>query len=110
MLAGLREWLKNGLQIPEKIKVATAAYRDEQDILGDWIGERCNTGAGCSEKKSALYADYQVWAKQNGHGAFSQTKLTRRLNGRSHPLAADKRTVHGLALNRADALGLRRNL
>jgi putative DNA primase/helicase len=105
----LREWRKNGLQIPTKIKVATAAYRDELDILGDWIDENCKTGAGCSEKKSVLYADYSYWAKQNGHNPLAQGKLTRRLNERSYKLAADKRTVHGLALTRAGALGLGSN-
>ena len=44
MLAGLRDCLRSGLQIPEKIKAATAAYREEQDILGDWIAENCDTG------------------------------------------------------------------
>jgi putative DNA primase/helicase len=108
-LAGLREWRMNGLQVPEKIKAATAAYRDEQDIIGDWIGENCKTGAGCSEKKSVLYADYQQWAKQNGHNPLAQARLTRRLNGRTYKLAADKRTVHGLALIGVGA-GLPRNV
>jgi putative DNA primase/helicase len=82
MLDGLQEYRKHGLQTPEKIKAATAAYREKQDILGDWIGENCKTGAGCSEKKGDLYADYQDWAKRNGHGVLAQGKLTRRLNER----------------------------
>ena len=43
MLAGLREYQRNGLQVPEKIKGATAAYRDEQDIIGEWVAERCKS-------------------------------------------------------------------
>lgn len=110
LLAGLREYRKHGLQTPEKIKAATAAYREEQDILGEWIGEKCETGAGCSEKKSLLYADYSVWATLNGHKPLAQGRLTRRLNERGYRLAADKRTVHGLALTRVGALGLGRNI
>ena len=98
MLSGLRAYQKDGLQIPEEIKAATAAYREEQDILGDWIGESCKTGAGCSVKKSDLYAGYVGWAKQNGHKPSSQSKLTRRLKERGYTVAADKRTVNGLAL------------
>lgn len=107
-LAGLREWRKSGLQIPRQITAATAAYRDEQDILGDWIAENCNTGVGCSEIKGALYADYAEWAKQNGHKPLAQGRLTRRLNERGYRLAADKRTVHGLALTSGRALRLGR--
>jgi putative DNA primase/helicase len=106
MLAGLREWRKNGLQTPEKIKAATAAYREEQDIIGDWIDENCKTGAGCSQRKTELYCNYTVWAEASGHRPLSQSKLTRRLNGRGFELAGDKRTVQGLAL----AHGLTRNV
>ena len=105
-LAGLRAYLKEGLKVPDKIKAATAAYRDEQDILGEWIAENCITGAGCSAKKGVLYADYREWAERNGHKPLAQGRLTRRLNERGYKLAADKRTVNGLAL----AHGLGRNL
>src|SRR5208337_79429 len=98
VLAGLLDCLQSGLQIPEKIKAATAAYRDEQDVLGDWITENCDTGASCSVKKSVLYADYGSWAQRNGHKPLAQGRLTRRLNERGYKLAADKRTVTGLAV------------
>jgi P4 family phage/plasmid primase-like protien len=97
-LAGLRDWLRSGLQIPEKIKAATAAYRDEQDILGDWIAENCDTGPSCSVQKRVLYANYVSWTDRNGHRPFSQSRLTRRLNDRGYEVAPDKRTVIGLAL------------
>jgi putative DNA primase/helicase len=109
-LAGLREWQRGGLQIPKKVAASTAAYREEQDIIGEWISEKCENGAGCSEKKSLLYADYSVWAALNGHKPLAQGRLTRRLNERGYRLAADKRTVHGLALARGGALGLGRNI
>ncbi len=36
-LNGLRKWQQGGLAIPQSITAATAAYRDEQDIIGDWV-------------------------------------------------------------------------
>ena len=90
--------LADRLPIPPKIKAATTAYRDEQDILGDWIAENCITGATCSVKKAELYADYVSWTKENGHKPFSQSRLTRRLNERSFKVGADKRTVTGLCM------------
>lgn len=100
MLAGLREYQENGLQIPQQIAGATAAYRDEQDIIGEWIRENCNTGAGSSAHKHALYHDYTAWCDANGHKPLAQGRLTRRLNDRNFRLAPDKRTVHGLARKR----------
>ncbi len=58
LLAGLRDCLQSGLQIPAKIKTATNAYRDEQDILADWVSGNCIAGASCSVMKTDLYADY----------------------------------------------------
>ncbi len=110
LLIGSRDSVQNGLQTPANIKAATAAYRDEQDILADWIAENCNTGATCSTKKGDLYADYVLWTKENGHKPFSQSRLTRRLNERGYKLAADKRTVHGLALTSVSELRLGRNV
>ncbi|MGO9359512.1 MAG: phage/plasmid primase, P4 family, partial [Xanthobacteraceae bacterium] len=98
LLLGLRDFMKIGLPMPAKIKTATANYRDEQDILGDWIAENCDTGLNCSVQKTVLYANYVSWTKENGHKPFSQSRLTRRLNERQHKLAADKRTVTGLSL------------
>jgi putative DNA primase/helicase len=105
MLVGLREWLRNGLQTPEPIKAATDAYREEQDIIGDWIREDCITGVECSERKGVLYTHYTDWAQRNGHKPLAQGRLTRRLNDRGFKLAADKRTVHGLAPTTGDPLG-----
>jgi putative DNA primase/helicase len=96
------------LRVPEKTKGDTAAYRDEQDIIGEWIAENCDTGPGCSMQKSSLYLDYGSWTGRNGHRPCSQTKLTRRLNERGHKLAADKRTVTGLSLK--SPAGMARNV
>jgi len=62
MLDGYREWRRNGLQVPPVIAQATAAYRDEQDIIGDWIAERCDMTAASLTPKGDLHADYAHWA------------------------------------------------
>lgn len=98
-LEGLRQWQRNGLAAPKNIEAATAAYRDEQDLLGEWIGDHCDTGAGCTDQKVKLYRAYRAWALSNGHHPLAQGRLTRRLNERGYRLMTDKRTVTGLKLN-----------
>ncbi len=98
-LEGLRVWQRAGLHIPKKIEAATAAYRDEQDVIGEWINDHCDTGAGRSERKQELYRAYRAWSTVNGHHPFAQVRLTRRLKERGYHLQADKRTVAGLSLN-----------
>jgi phage/plasmid-associated DNA primase len=86
---------QNGLQTPKKIIAATAAYRDEQDMIGEWIGERCKTGPGCSAVKGDLYKDY---CNTKLPRVFAQTRLTRRLTDLGHALTKDKRKVLGITL------------
>lgn len=97
-LRGLKEWQRNGLQVPAAIEASTTAYRDEQDIIGEWITDRCQTGTGCREAKGVLYANYTSWAIENGHRPLAQVRLTRRLTERGYRAAPDKRTVTGIAL------------
>jgi putative DNA primase/helicase len=100
-LEGLRQWQRHGLMVPKKIEVATAAYRDEMDIIGEWVGDHCETGAGCTVNKSEAYKAYRSWALDNGHHPLAQGRLTRRLNERGYKVQADKRTIGGLRLNKA---------
>jgi putative DNA primase/helicase len=97
-LAGLRALRRGGMQIPKSVQDATASYRDDQDILGEWLSERCHMAATLNAVKSKVYLDYKDWAKSNGHEPMSQTRLTRRLNDRGLRLQPDRRTVAGLAL------------
>lgn len=100
-LEGLRQWQKDGLTAPAGIRNATAAYRQEQDIIGEWILDRCNTGPNCSVQKPDLYRAYRRWCEDNGHSPCGQSKLTRRLNERGYHLQKDRRTVGGLNLKGA---------
>ena len=97
-LAGLFAWRKGGLQVPGPIRAATDAYRDENDIIGEWIAENYEVGAGGTVKKADLYIDYREWCIRNGHQPLAQGRLTRRLKERGFQLAPDKRTVLGLSL------------
>ena len=103
-LDGLRQWQRHGLQVPKKIDAATTAYRDEMDIIGEWIGEHCDTGAGCTAPKAKVYRAYHTWALGNGHHPLAQARLSRRLNDRGYKPLPDKRTIGGLSLNKAGEL------
>jgi putative DNA primase/helicase len=98
-LEGLRQWQAGGLAVPQKILAATEEYRDEQDVIGEWIADHCDTGAGRTIKKDQAYKAYQNWALANGHHPMAQKRLTRRLSERKFKLLPDKRSIGGLALN-----------
>src|SRR6266581_4346231 len=45
-IAGLRAWRKEGLGEPRHVIRATKAYREEQDVFGSFLDERCDVGEG----------------------------------------------------------------
>ena len=103
-LEGLRQWQKGGLAVPQAIAQSTDAYRQEQDIIGEWILDTCDAGRNCSARKPDLYRAYRSWCEVNGHMPCGQSKLTRRLNERGYQLQSDRRSVRGLSLKGAAPL------
>lgn len=73
---GCREWQRDGLGLPEEVKVATAAYRTDQDILGVFVEERCFVNREARTKAADLYAAYCAWCKMGG-----ETQTTQRAFG-----------------------------
>jgi putative DNA primase/helicase len=98
MLAGLWDYKTNGLTVPPAIQVATAAYRTEQDLVGEWIADNCVTGVGLHEEKRSLYFDYSAWAKASNYKPVSQKRLTRQLGERGYQRDPGKRLILGIAL------------
>lgn len=75
-LAGCREWLDEGLTDPQAIVDATAEYRGESDVLGNFIAERCETGQAWHRvRASALYANYRKWCEEIGEREMSQKRF-----------------------------------
>jgi phage/plasmid primase, P4 family, C-terminal domain len=103
-LTGLQKYQQAGLAIPPKVDAATAAYRNDLDIIGDWINDHCNLSASLKMRKDEAYRAYQKWCIQNGHHYVAKQRFTRKLGERHYPLLPDKRTIGGLELNPAGAM------
>lgn len=94
MIEGFKEWKRIGLATPPAVNGASAKYRQEMDVLSDFIEERCEVNSLVSAANAPLYASYFEWAKDNGlrprsHKWFSQelqrkgyTQSPDRANGR----------------------------
>jgi len=74
---GALEWQTFGLEPPTAVIGATAAYREEQDILGQFVDERCRRVPGQRVKASELYAAYNAWAKGRGEFAVGANRFGR---------------------------------
>ena len=69
---GCLEWQEHGLGEPEAVKAATGEYREEMDVLGDFLAECCILELGATAKATELYRNYKSWCEQNGIRELSQ--------------------------------------
>lgn len=72
MIEGAREWFENGLPRPEAIVNATDRYFEDQDLVGQWISERCEVREGAMGKTGDLYKSWCDFLLENGEEKVSQ--------------------------------------
>jgi P4 family phage/plasmid primase-like protien len=65
MLEGCRNWLENGLNPPDAVRTATAAYLSEEDSFAQWVEECCVTRKDRWGNGARLWQSWKVWAEAN---------------------------------------------
>jgi putative DNA primase/helicase len=76
LLAGLADWRKIGMDEPECVKAATDDYRIENDVLGQWIEQKCEIGPDYSANATVLYRDYKAWLTENDNDKYPLSAKT----------------------------------
>jgi putative DNA primase/helicase len=74
-LAGCRAWFANGLPEPEIIATATNEYRSEQDIIGNFLTEKCVVADWARVRCGQLYTSYKEWCEESNERPMTQTKF-----------------------------------
>lgn len=85
---GWQDFQRHGLGTPAAVTQATAEYRAESDIMGQFLDERCIMQAGATAEAGKLYAAYTTWATENGLRPMSNVRFAKSLSERG--LAKDK--------------------
>ncbi|MCH8043047.1 MAG: hypothetical protein IID44_04950 [Planctomycetes bacterium] len=66
LLLGCIDWQAKGLAAPKEVLIETDNYRNEQDVVGRFVDERCLESEEAEATAKDLYASFQEWAKQTG--------------------------------------------
>ncbi|MHA3063105.1 phage/plasmid primase, P4 family [Acinetobacter sp. ANC 4641] len=86
LVRGALEYQEQGLDEPKKTKQARDEYRDEMDLLKDWISECCEVGdpETISDLSANLWDSWQQYALRKGELRYIPTarSLGRRLSAR----------------------------
>lgn len=82
MVKGCLIWYAGGLRDVEAITTATTDYKATQDVLHDYLGERCLFKKSEGINQSALYSDYKVWCEINDTYTISKPNFRNRIQER----------------------------
>lgn len=109
---GCLEWQVHGLDVPATVLAATENYREEMDVIGDFLEERCALEDGATVTTRELYSAYEEWAKNAGEKPIARNAFGMRLaergfeRTRTSPRAARQRAWRGIRLAEAQMLGV----
>ena len=81
-LAGCLEWQATGLNPPNTVRAATAAYRAEMDALGGFLNDCCVLMDNARTAAKELYTRYVEWCELNGEKAIDARWFGRSLSDR----------------------------
>lgn len=102
LIDGCLAWQKDGLQPPDEVIQATTEYRNENDIIGDWLEECCVIGTEYGAKIADLYKSFEEWSLKNGEKHFfNKNKFSQGLSLRGFSKyrgTGGVRCMHGLGL------------
>jgi putative DNA primase/helicase len=92
---GCVDWCKNGLIRPARVVESTAAYFEDQDLMGQWLAQCCKVEIGNTRMwtgSSHLYKSRSVFAKTAGIKVESQKAFVAALQKRR---LTPHRNMHG---------------
>jgi len=105
-LAGLAAYLKEGLNPPEMVLASTRGYRDDMDVVGQWITQRCEIETKANVVTSDAWADYSQWADEEVGWTLKKLTFRRHLSDRGFAAAKGthgQRMIAGLRLKSTSA-------
>ena len=81
---GCLEWQRIGLRKPESVKAATQDYLDNEDTLGQWIIDTCDTGPDLKYATGEAYKSYAEYVDKAGEGIVSKKRFSMRMESRGY--------------------------
>ena len=65
-----------------KVREATGQYREEMDVIGEFVNQSCEISPDATATAAELYERYLKWCEKNGEKPVSQKMFGRKLGER----------------------------
>lgn len=81
---GCIDWIQNGLGTPAEVIDATESYRDDMDIMSQFIEDCCKIGDEFTTLATPIYSRYCSWCELNNEKPMSQREFGLRLSEKGY--------------------------
>ena len=98
---GALQWQERGLDVPAKVAAASAEYMDDEDTLGQFIGDELLVVRGHFTCAQDLHHRFAQWCDAQGLKGWTQLTLVKELRTRGFEAAKSngRRGLKGLKLS-----------
>lgn len=74
-IQGCLLWQRDGLNPPRRVTDATAQYRNDSDLMGQFLLECCVQFPDIETTAKQLYATFRRWSEENGYRPVTMTRF-----------------------------------
>ena len=99
LVKGFMEYHNLGLNPPESVKAITDKYREDEDVLGQFINECCSISKGLKQQARPFYNAYKTWCEQNSYKPLGSRKFGERMVEKFDRIDEQCRFYLGVELN-----------
>ena len=93
LVAGYFKYRRYGLVMSAGMKEVIKRYEKDNDLVLQFLEEKCQTDPEGKTRAKALYDTYKIWCKSNGYYVCSMKKFNAELT--MHPEWYDNKSVSG---------------
>lgn len=103
LIAGYFKYRRFGLKMNDNMKAVVKQYERDNDLVLQFLEEKCERDDNVSTKAKSLYDTYKIWCKSNGYYVCSMKKFNAEVT--AHPeWYGEKGITSGVAVYRGLAL------
>ena len=97
LINGYAKYLRFGLSMPDNMRNVIKQYERDNDLIQQFLEEKCERVAEGYTKGKSLYDSYKIWCKSNGYYVCSLKKFNAEVT--AHPAwYAEKGVISGLTV------------
>jgi putative DNA primase/helicase len=95
LIDGCRDWQEHGLIVPKCVDEQTDRYFDQQDYVGQWFAERCESNPNGRVPRIDVWESWARWAESRKVKVGTEQEFNEKLEAKGFRWVAHVRMPNG---------------